>query len=425
LAPTNALSSGYYFASQTLNGCESQSRLAVFTIGIATPAPVVAPLQTFCLNATVADLTASGENILWYATATGGEALDSTTALVQGTYFVSQTTGGCESPRAAVAVNFNNVTAPMVSATAASCSGSGVATITNYDANATYVFVPAGPTVSGGVISGMTFGETYTVTSVSNGCESIVSNTFSVSEILPSPNAAPEVTTTQATCSDFGTGTIANYDATVTYVFTPEGPTVDATGLISGFVFGTSYTVQAVLGTCSSESSTFVIEGTIATPAAPTGDAIQAPVEGSTIEALVVVGENIAWYATEADALAGTNPLSASEVLQDETFYYATQTINGCTSAPFEVYVDLTLSSGGFDISQLKYYPNPVNQTLSISYSEVISNVKVINILGQTVLSSMQNSNFVSIEMTQLPAGSYMVQIESNDATTVIKVMKR
>jgi hypothetical protein len=426
LASTNALSSGYYFATQTLNGCESQSRLAVFTLGIATPAPVVAPLQTFCLNATVADLTASGENLLWYATATGGEALDSTTALVQGTYFVSQTTGGCESPRAAVAVNFNNVTAPIVSATAASCSGSGVATITNFNASATYVFVPSGPTVTGGVISGMTFGETYTVTSLLNGCESIVSNTFSVSEILPSPNAAPEVTTTQATCSDFGTGTIANYDATVTYVFTPEGPTVDATGLISGFVFGASYTVQAVLGTCSSESSTFVIEGTIATPAAPTGNAIQAPLEGSTIASLIVFGENITWYATEADALAGTNPLASSHVLVDGAIYYATQTINGCESSDvFAVLIDLVLSANDSNFASLKYYPNPVVSTFNMSYSETITQVTVMNMLGQSVMKQSNETNAVSIDMSSLPAGTYMVQIESHDMSTLVKVVKR
>jgi hypothetical protein len=55
----------------------------------------------------------------------------------------------------------------------------------------------------------------------------------------------------------------------------------------------------------------------------------------------------------------------------------------------------------------------------------MISSVKVINVLGQTVMSANQNSNFVTIDMSQLPAGSYMVQIESNDTTAIVKIMKR
>lgn len=65
-----------------------------------TPAPTASATQEFCDSATVADLSATGNNIQWYDEATGGTALSSTTTLVDGeNYFATQTdaTTGCES----------------------------------------------------------------------------------------------------------------------------------------------------------------------------------------------------------------------------------------------------------------------------------------------------------------------------------------
>ncbi|MFB9090635.1 Ig-like domain-containing protein, partial [Flavobacterium paronense] len=52
----------------------------------------------------------------WYSVATGGTALSSTTALVTGNYYVSQTVNSCESGRTSVAVTINLApTAPTAS----------------------------------------------------------------------------------------------------------------------------------------------------------------------------------------------------------------------------------------------------------------------------------------------------------------------
>ncbi len=72
---------------------------------ILNVAPTAAATQTFCGNATIASLTATGTNLLWYANATGGTALTTSNALTTTTtYYVSQTINGCESARTAVAV---------------------------------------------------------------------------------------------------------------------------------------------------------------------------------------------------------------------------------------------------------------------------------------------------------------------------------
>lgn len=147
-------------------------------------------------------------------------------------------------------------TTPNVSTTTATCSASGSSTITNYDASATYVFTPSGPSAgAGGLISGMTPGTSYTVVSGVGSCASAPSNAFSIAAQLPVP-AVPTIATTPASCTADGSSTISNYNAALTYQFTPTGPTVGAGGVISGMILGTNYTVLANDGTCPSAAST-------------------------------------------------------------------------------------------------------------------------------------------------------------------------
>ena len=89
-----------------------------------TTSKPTATAQTFCTTATVASLVATGTDLKWYATASGGTALDSNVALTSGTYYVSQTINTIESTRTAVtfAVNDAQITA---SATTV-CSGTAV-----------------------------------------------------------------------------------------------------------------------------------------------------------------------------------------------------------------------------------------------------------------------------------------------------------
>jgi hypothetical protein len=117
LASTTALVNGtHYYATQTTSGCESPTRFDVTaTINASPSAPTGTATQSFCLGAspTVANLTAAGTAIQWYAASSGGSTLASTTALVNGThYYAAQTTSNCESTtRFDVTVIVNNAPA--------------------------------------------------------------------------------------------------------------------------------------------------------------------------------------------------------------------------------------------------------------------------------------------------------------------------
>jgi hypothetical protein len=99
LASTIALTNGgRYYASQTLNSCESVARLEVLANVTTASAPVGASTQTFCQGATIGNLVTTGDAIKWYSTSTSGAPLPSSTLLVNNVqYFASQTLVGCES----------------------------------------------------------------------------------------------------------------------------------------------------------------------------------------------------------------------------------------------------------------------------------------------------------------------------------------
>ncbi|MEI7897565.1 MAG: hypothetical protein WCJ26_11060, partial [bacterium] len=78
--------------------CSNAGNSFTMAINSAPAAPTGSATQIFCSGATVLNLSATGTSVLWYAAASGGSALATSTALVNGThYYASQTVSGCES----------------------------------------------------------------------------------------------------------------------------------------------------------------------------------------------------------------------------------------------------------------------------------------------------------------------------------------
>ena len=186
-------------------------------------------------------------NVNWGTTAAG---------LYTDVITVVETNGGCSAPAVNLSIQIIDIPAtPLVSSTTATCSADEASTISNYVGTLTYTFNPAGPTVgSGGVISAMTVGTSYTVTATNATCTSTASASFSNDPQLTAP-ATPTISSTAATCAADGSSAISNYNASLTYTFSPAGPSVGAGGVISGMTLNTPYTVSAGDGVCSSSQS--------------------------------------------------------------------------------------------------------------------------------------------------------------------------
>jgi gliding motility-associated-like protein len=100
LSNTTLLVNGQtYFATQTINNCESLSIPVLINIQ-NTPIPTGQLFQTFCStqSSTLNDIVVNGVNLNWYNSISSTTALPSTTILTDGAiYFVTQTINGCES----------------------------------------------------------------------------------------------------------------------------------------------------------------------------------------------------------------------------------------------------------------------------------------------------------------------------------------
>ena len=202
------------------------------------------------------------------------------------------------------------------------------------------------------------------------------------------------------------------------------GPPRSNTSTRTTLAYGVgTYCVTARSPGCSSTQSavcTSIFNGV----SAPTGPPFQSLSSTSTLANISVVGSNIVWYATAANAASGTNPLPLSQLVSNTT-YYATQTINGCTSTSSLAVTITTLSNLDIELPQFDYYPNPVTDILNITSSKEIMQVTVFNILGQELVSKKINTSTTQINMSSYIEGFYFVQIITNNFKKLIRIIKK
>ncbi|WP_445719054.1 fibronectin type III domain-containing protein [Flavobacterium sp.] len=107
------------------------------------------------------------------------------------------------------------------------------------------------------------------------------------------------------------------------------------------------------------------------------------------------------------------------------TTYYIMVEGFGTNTGSFEMAVTCVLSNGDFDANSFSAYPNPVKDVLNISYTSEISSVRVINMIGQEVLSRNINATSSQVDMSHLNAGTYIVNVTVGDAIKTLKVVKQ
>jgi len=316
LTSGTALATGTYYATQTLNSCESATRTAVAVTLNVTPS-ASASAQTFCNSATVANLTATGTAVKWYAASTGGSALVGTTALSTGTYYVTQTLNSCESAtRTAVSVTVNVTPA----ATASAQTFCNSATVANLTATGTAIKWYSASTGGSALVSTTSLSTgTYYVTQTLNSCESAIRTSVAVTV-----NVTPVATASAQTFCN--AATVANLTATGTALKWYSGST-GGSALASSTALATgTYYVTQTLNSCESATRTAVSVTLNVTPAATAS--AQTFCNAATVANLVGTGTALKWYTapTGGSALVSTTSLSTGT-------YYVTQTLNSCESA--------------------------------------------------------------------------------------------
>ena len=258
-------------------------------------------------------------------------------------------------------------------------------------------------------------------------CESVRVPVTATVINVPTPTAS---VTAQPTCS-VSTGTIevsAPTGATLEYSI--DGTTYQTGTTFTGVASGTyNVTVRNTVGPCVSSAVSVTVNVAPITPSAPTGASTQVINGGVatdvTIEDIVVSGTGIIWYPTALDATNNTNQIVAGTVLTNNATYYAVSTNGTCSSSALAVTVTVVLGNESFNLSELNYYPNPVENQLTISAKAEISKVEVYNLIGQQVKVITTNSNIIQIDLSDLNTSTYLVKVYSEQNVQNIKVIKK
>lgn len=94
------------------------------------------------------------------------------------------------------------------------------------------------------------------------------------------------------------------------------------------------------------------------------------------------------------------------------------------TSSVIIKYNNPSLELKDFDTKNVIIYPNPVKDVLNLSYDQEISTIAIYNLLGQEVLTKSINANETTIDVAQLPSGTYLVKVFSMNGIKTVKISK-
>jgi len=117
--------------------------------------------------------------------------------------------------------------------------------------------------------------------------------------------------------------------------------------------------------------------------------------------------------------------LNVAGLTPSNTYYIQVDMWGFTTNGSFGIEVAEVLASDSFDNNSFVAYPNPVKDIFNVSYSSEISSVRVINLLGQEVISNNVNATSTQIDMSQLSSGAYIVNVTVGDTIKTIKVVKQ
>ena len=138
------------------------------------------------------------------------------------------------------------------------------------------------------------------------------------------------------------------------------------------------------------------------------------------------------WDATNSPGLAGAAMPEIELTGYNDTMFafFASSDAGGTQDIDF--FLDnfsISSTSLGVDDNQgvrlFSYYPNPVNDQLTIRAQKNVDDITVYNMLGQVVLSQKPNSLDCTVDMAEMQAGAYFVKVSIDNSVETVRVLKK
>ena len=298
-----------------------------------------------------------------------------------------------------------------------SCNGgsNGSATVNVSGGTAPYTYSWSTSSSTGATATGLAAG-IHTVT-VKDAVNATKTQDFIITQ---PPVLTAGISKTDATCGEsngVASVNITGGTAPYTYLWSNGATTNSVSNLIAG-----SYNVTVTDAEGCFKVNNFMInDSVISAPAIKLSFS-----NGNTLSTFSVIGQGIKWYATEANAIAHTNPLPGSTPIVNNAIYYATQTVAGCeskTPLAINAYNETLNVSDVSKNSAITLYPNPVKEVLNLSSESKINKVIISDYSGRKVLDkTLSGENKVNVQA--LVKGNYLIQIFTEKGVESIKFIK-
>jgi len=116
-------------------------------------------------------------------------------------------------------------------------------------------------------------------------------------------------------------------------------------------------------------------------------------------------------------------------VTEGATYYWRVKSNTTCAIGNFsEVYtltVEGVLGLNDQSIEGLVIYPNPTANILNLDAATPISNVEIVNVLGQVLIFESSNSTISNIDVSALSKGTYFIKVTSDNNAKVLQFLKK
>lgn len=340
-----------YKVTQTTGGCESPAATITVNVTAAPAAPAVTTPVPACSGGPIT-LTATGTALKWYSATDvllAGPPTNAPAASGTHTYKVSQTVGGCESPKATIIVNVAATpSAPAVTSPVAACAGNAL-TLTATGSNLKWYSAAdvllASPPATAPATTGT---HTYKVSQTVGSCESPKASIVVNVAAIPT---APEVTTPVVVCAGSpmtltASGSNLKWYSATDVLLAARPTTAPATA-------GTyTYKVSRTASGCESPTATITVNVT-ANPAAPVTTKLNACVGDTPQPVLTATGSNLKWYTTAGVSLASAPSIPTNA---PATFsYQVSQTVDGCESPKASIAAQVYRTNAPTVVSSIAY----------------------------------------------------------------------
>jgi gliding motility-associated-like protein len=350
---TTTVGNTIYYVQANNGICVSPRASITVTVNATPLAPTVTSPVTYCQLATAVALTATGTNLLWYTTPTGGTGSTTaptpiTTTVGTTNYYVSSTIGTCEGPRALIAVIVNGTPlAPTVTTPVNYCQNVTASALTATPNIGTLLWYTTATGGTGTTIaptpSTATAGSvTYYVSAILGTCEG--PRTPLVVTVIATP-ALPAVTTPVTYCTNVTAVPLTATGTNLLWYTTAIGGTGSTTAPTpSTATAGTTpyYVTQSTSGVVCEGPRALINVVVNPRPAAPTVVTPLAYCQNFNAPVLTATGTNLLWYNVATGGTGTATAPTPSTLSVGSTSYYVSQSALTCEGARSTIVVNVS-----------------------------------------------------------------------------------